>query len=233
MGAKKTAEPLNQRMRMVKDVPVILLPNAVLFPRTLLPVQITEKHTIHLVLDALRTDKAVGVVLRRRGNPLEKGLPAAPVGCIGQIESYEKMPMDRLNILLRGTVRFALIETVQMRPFLRAKVQPLHDEDFALTTAEKMRLFRHFKGRVEAYLEQILDIGLQPFLHSLEATCLESLIHQTVTYLDIGVNDKQRLLELPSLLIRYQFVKNEIEERLAALSCAENDNRLIIDPILN
>src|ERR1700759_1596489 len=96
-------------------LPVFPLPNLVFFPQTRLPLHVFEPRYRQMVADAIESQNRIGIVLLRPGwEPDYFGAPAIhPCGTLGIIEQAVSLDDGRFNILLRGEVRFRLIDEVQ------------------------------------------------------------------------------------------------------------------------
>src|ERR1041385_4835026 len=84
----------------LEELPLFPLPELVLLPGALLPLQIFEPRYRKLVRDALDGHKAMGIVCIPDPNQLDpRGLPAmASVGGVGTIIDYSELPSGRYNI---------------------------------------------------------------------------------------------------------------------------------------
>jgi len=110
-------------------VPLLPLPNVVLFPNTLLPLHIFEPRYRNLVEAALSLDRLMGVALLKPGWE-ETYYDCPPVYRtlgMGKIIEHEKLANGNYNIWLSGVQRVHVIHEVQERPFRVAKVQILND----------------------------------------------------------------------------------------------------------
>src|ERR1051325_4223863 len=91
-------------------VPLFPLPNAVLFPRAVLPLHIFEERYKTMTADALAGDKLVAMALLKSG--WEKSYysrpPIEPVVCVGKILAHEKLADGTYNFLLQGLQRAAI-----------------------------------------------------------------------------------------------------------------------------
>ncbi len=88
-------------------VPLFPLPSVVLFPRAVLPLHIFEPRYRMMTADALTGDRLVAMALLMPG--WEKTYyqrPAiAPVVCVGEILSHERLADGKYNFLLQGVTR--------------------------------------------------------------------------------------------------------------------------------
>ena len=98
-----------------REVPVMTLPNATLFPQALLPLYIFEPRYQQMVSDCL--DAAGQIAMASFAGERGKWQEAyhaqpelRPAVCVGQIIQHEALPDGRHNILLHGVCRAKIVE---------------------------------------------------------------------------------------------------------------------------
>ncbi|MFQ5631044.1 MAG: LON peptidase substrate-binding domain-containing protein [bacterium] len=220
----------------MKEIPVLPLSRAVLFPHGQLPIPIKENRSGFMIRDVLTIEKEIGVLYSKDpciSNLHKSALQKSLIGCVGIVEMFERLPLGRMNILLRGGSRFRVERLIQARPYYRAEIAYLDDNDFFLTEAEKKRLAGYLFQNIKTYLKTILKCETINLHWKFDQLNLERLINQAAMYLDMNLQEKQRILEFSSLETRYQFVSNFIEEGLAVARFSENRMCILENPILN
>lgn len=106
------------------------LPNLVLFPHTIQPLQIFEPRYLEMVDEALATDQLIAPVWLQPGweRTYDARPPIAPVACLGRILSHQRLADGRVNLLLQGVRRAAIRrELPATRTFRQAEVDVLDD----------------------------------------------------------------------------------------------------------
>ena len=100
---------------LLEELPVFPLPNAVLFPHTLLPLHVFEPRYRALVEHAMGADRRFGIAMLEDGyEPLYYGAPPVhPVLCVGEIVTLQALPDGRSNVLLRGVARGRIVEELR------------------------------------------------------------------------------------------------------------------------
>ena len=88
------------------------LPNLVMFPHVLQPLQIFEPRYCKMLEDALASDRLIATALLEPGweADYEGRPPIAPVVCLGRIISHHVVEENRHNILLMGLSRAEVIQ---------------------------------------------------------------------------------------------------------------------------
>jgi Lon protease-like protein len=108
-------------------LPLFPLPNVVLFPHMSLPLHIFEPRYRKMVKDALESHRTIGMVLLRPGfeADYEGRPPVFERGCAGKIVGSETLPDGRLNIVLKGAMRFRIAGEHAGEPYRLASVEAL------------------------------------------------------------------------------------------------------------
>ena len=219
-------------------IPIFPLPNVVFFPKVFLPLHIFEVRYKMMVLDALRGNQKIGMILLQEGWERDYfgAPPVHPIGCVGKIEAHEKLPQGRLNILLRGLSRFEIVDFAQHDPYRIARVRMLDDDPILLETDEQMAAREFFLNRFLRYLTDVLGVDLEERKLDRSAS-LESVVNQVAATLDIPILQKQHLLEIPAVAERFDVVRGIIDDRLQHAEKLRNVVRQIKivpdDPSLN
>lgn len=107
-------------------LPIFPLPEAVLFPRQILPLHIFEPRYRAMVAEARAGRGLIAVALLKPGYEPRYFTSNAPIHRlvgVGRIVACEQVGDGSFNIILRGEVRAALLEERSERPYRRARVR--------------------------------------------------------------------------------------------------------------
>lgn len=191
-------------------IAVFPLSGALLLPRSRLPLHIFEPRYLQMVQDALKTDeRLIGMV---QPNPVtgREGHGLQRIGCVGRITQFSETEDGRYMITLGGLSRFRVLGEVEsFLPYRRCEVswegfeQDLQDGDCDAgfhREAFLRVLDRYFDKR-----------GLSADWDQLKEADNELLINSLSMMLDFDVEDKQALLEAPSLQTRRETLVTLIE----------------------
>jgi Lon protease-like protein len=182
-------------MKLPERVAVMSLPNAILFPRVLLPLYIFEPRYKEMLEDCLAGDRMFAVALLRKGWEHEGRNPAPyPVATVGVIRTCVGRPDGTSNLILEGVARVSIVEYVRQRPYRVARVEPL--EDFGSGTAtESEPLVKTVSKLIDARARLGAEIP-KSVVHSLLSAKNLSYLSDLASYtlLD-SYHDKQLMLE--------------------------------------
>jgi len=109
-------------VKLPREVPVMTLPNATLFPQALLPLYIFEPRYRQMLADALHSNRMFSVAMRRPGSSRETPLPVAGVGLIRVSVGHKD---GTSHLILQGLARVELEEAVRYRPYRVQRIRPL------------------------------------------------------------------------------------------------------------
>ncbi len=190
-------------------IPIFPLPNVVLFPSVFLPLHIFEPRYRQMLADALRGDRIIGIVLLKGGrDDIEEPPPIYPIGCAGLISHAETLQDGRSNIILRGILRFRVVEEEGDREYRLARVEPLHEAASDAIRAEvrqaRTQLQRLLAGQLEAAGGEAMVPG---------DMADGDLVNTLAQYLDFDPLEKQALLESDDVASRSRALIELIELR--------------------
>ena len=195
-------------------LPLFPLPNLVFFPHTRLPLHVFEPRYRQMVQDALDGDQRFGIVLLRPGWESDYyGAPAVySTGTLATIEQAVPLEDGRFNILVRGDIRFRILEEVSRVPYRTARVvaEPERARDSGRAYAQREWL----ADLSRQYLRYLPD---QTAVPEIETVDLDALTNALIMSLNLDVEEKQRLLEMSDAAERAEQVGTELANRIESL----------------
>ena len=109
-------------MKIPREVPVMTLPNATLFPQALLPLYIFEPRYRQMLADALHSTRMFSVAMQRQGTSRETPSPVAGLGLIRVSVGHRD---GTSHLILQGLARVELEEAVRYKPYRVQRIKPL------------------------------------------------------------------------------------------------------------
>jgi len=192
-------------------IPIFPLPGALLLPRARLPLHIFEPRYLQMIEDAMKTPARLIGMIQPREVPNghgEKRLHA--IGCAGRITGFSETEDGRYMISLTGISRFRVTEEISgFTPYRRCAVDwaPFSrdlgatETDPAFDRSGFMELLARFFSAME----------LSTDWSSLKEAEPELLINSLSMLCPFSHEDKQALLEAPSLTTRRETMVTLIE----------------------
>jgi ATP-dependent Lon protease len=196
-------------------LPVLALKNMVMLPGIILPVTVGREKSVAAVNAAYKADKTIAVLAQRDSEveePLDSDL--YETGVVAKIVKLIKMPDGTSTAILQGRRRFNVLEFAAHEPFLKAKIEALHD-----VIDENEIEFLALTATMKDMAEQIVD--LSPNIPNDAVNMLKGinnakfLMHFIASNLNIEVTDKQQIIETDNISLRAElilrFMSNEIK----------------------
>lgn len=108
----------------MKELPIFPL-STVLFPGMALPIHVFQERYRIMIRDCLVEKRPFGVVLIEQGSETGTVKRFFDVGTSASIDRVEKLPEDRMNVIVTGQERFRIDDVIERRPYLLARVDAL------------------------------------------------------------------------------------------------------------
>src|ERR1700736_1052095 len=168
--------------------------NVVLFPHMALPLHVFEQRYRQMIGDCLEEGHSFGVVAIREGS--ETG-PSTPydVGTLAKIVRIDRLDDGRMNLLVMGASRFAVVRTADDRPYLRGEIRIIPESGDDLDATARLTevtavSFRQYSNLLRELVGRQPDEAEPP----MEPELLSYLI---AAALNLQVPEKQTLLAEP------------------------------------
>jgi ATP-dependent Lon protease len=130
------------------------LPNAILFPQTLLPLYIFEPRYRQMLVDSLNTDRMFSIAMQRPGRTRETPSPVAGLGLIRVSVGHND---GTSHLILQGIARVELTDTIRYKPYRIQRIRPLNSPPCNDLVVDALL------AKVRELLQERVDLGL-PFL---------------------------------------------------------------------
>jgi ATP-dependent Lon protease len=140
-------------MKIPREVPVMTLPNATLFPQALLPLYIFEPRYRQMLADALHSNRMFSVAMQKLGSTRESPSPVAGLGLIRVSVGHRD---GTSHLILQGLTRVELEETVRYKPYRVQRIKALQAAPCDNVKVDALL------AKMRELLEERLNLGL-PF----------------------------------------------------------------------
>lgn len=195
---------------MTVELPIFPLP-IVLYPREERPLHIFETRYKDMVRFCLDEDIAFGMILVLDGK-------FAHTGCTARIEKVLHIFEDgRMDILVKGEMRFRLLEIEQEHSYLTGKVQYFREP--------MLTLRRSLREKVVAQHLKWMEMTHEKFrLHDYEVDWVSYII---ASQLPLSIEKKQQILHTPAENDRLAILATYLEEQLPKVGKVIQTQRII------
>lgn len=201
-------------MKRFKDlpgmIPVFPLPGALLLPRARLPLHIFEPRYLAMLDDCLKTDTRLIGMVQPHVVPGRDQDGLHRIGCAGRISQFSETEDGRYMITLTGLSRFRVLKEVDgFTPYRRCEVswdgferdQQGTESDDSFDRSRFMNLLNRY------FTAQELSADWE----TLQEADDELLVNSLSMLLEFTPEDRQALLEAPSLSTRRETLVTLIE----------------------
>src|SRR5512140_756113 len=201
------------------DLGILPLRDTLLFPQAILPLAVARESSVSLVNDAVKERKVIGVVTQRDpavDEPVESDL--FQIGTLTHIHKMFRFPDGSLRLVVQGIQRFRILQVTQYRPFLRARVELIRDEEMGEHEVEIRALAQSVLG----FFQRVVE--LSPTLSD-ELATLAANIHEPARLADfiagnlptLNTAQKQEFLETLDVRARLERIDKVLVKDLEVL----------------
>jgi ATP-dependent Lon protease len=206
-------------MKLPRDVPVMTLPNATLFPQAFLPLYIFEPRYRLMLAEALHSNRMFAVAMQRPGSTRETPVPVAGLGLIRVAMGHRD---GTSHLILQGLARVELEQAVRYKPYRIQRIRPLQTPPCDNVTVDALiaKVRELLVERIELGLTSPLSMGsLVKADSNPPASSPKEIVHclDSFTNLDHAVDLVSRAV-LPSAVERQAILETvDVEARLRRL----------------
>ncbi|MEM1360256.1 MAG: LON peptidase substrate-binding domain-containing protein [Pseudomonadota bacterium] len=191
-------------------IPVFPLPGALLLPRAKLPLHIFEPRYLAMLDDTLKTSHRLIGMVQPREVPGSNSNKLHTIGCAGRVTAFSETEDGRYMITLSGASRYRIKREIGgFTPYIRADVDwSGFDRDLGHAEKDEGIDRTHLMELLKRFFEAK---GLSTDWDSLKEADCELLINSLSMLCPFELEDKQALLEAPSLRTRRETLVTLIE----------------------
>ena len=186
-------------------LPILGLSDIVIFPGMVAPLLVETPQSIKLIDDVVGGDRLMGVVLQRKAEEANP-LPAEmfDVGCAARVLKMLKFPDNTVRVLVEGLWRIRINAYTRQDPYLSARFELLKDvnED----TLESTAMMRNAQSQFHEIIKLSPALSEQVKIASLNTEDPGHFTDLIAANLNLGLNDRQKLLETVSVKARFGFL---------------------------
>jgi len=194
-----------------QTIPVFPLPGALLLPRARLPLHIFEPRYLQMLDDTMKTPHRLIGMIQPREVPGGTSPPRLhAIGCAGRLTAFSETEDGRYMITLSGISRYRILRQVEgFSPYIRCDVSwDGFERDMGGVEKDASFARASFLALLGRYFAQQ---NLSTDWDSIKEAEDELLVNSLAMLLPFDPEDKQALLEAPSLTTRRETLVTLIE----------------------
>ncbi|HSY25373.1 MAG TPA: LON peptidase substrate-binding domain-containing protein, partial [Polyangiaceae bacterium] len=216
----------------VEVLPILPLRNSVVFPASVVPINVGRPRSVRLVEDLAGLDRAVvGIVSQRDADVDEPRFAELyDVGTIARVVKVLRLGPSNYSVVLHGLARFQIVQHTALEPYMRARVKRIPEDlerDVELdalgaSLREGMRQLLLLMPNLPRETAGILD-------NVRESGALADLIASNLAPEQANVADKQRILATFEPKARVRAVLGIVRRQLELLRVKKEVSSMIAD----
>jgi ATP-dependent Lon protease len=207
-----------------EQLSILPLRNSVLFPGSIIPIDVGRRKSVRLVEEAISKERPVIGILTQRDarteDPTDNDM--YQVGCAARILKVIKLAKDNFSVILQGVSRIRIAEYSQQEPFIVARVQAIPDP--TTTDVELDALVMNLKDIAKRVIKLMPELPKEASALVDSVTEPGQLADLITSNLDIQVDEKQDVLETFDLKARMRTVLQFLSRQLEVLKVREKIN---------
>lgn len=222
--------PSDSEPRQAERVPVLPLRNSVLFPMSVVPINVGRPRSVRLVEELEVEGSIVGVIAQRDPSVVEPTFDDLySVGTLARVVKVIRINANSYSVVLNGVGRFHVLEPLGLEPYMRANVvrqpdEPADDadniEELAAELRDKTReaisLMPDLPKETASILDNVRDPG-----------SLADLIASNFPEELASVAVRQKVLEATGHAARVALVSKMLDRQLEGLQIKAEISNLV------
>jgi len=199
---------MKEIVNLPSRIPIFPLSNFIIFPDTMVPLNIFEPRYIQMIDDCMKSDRIIGMIQPK--NSSGKVPELYNIGCAGKITSFNETNDGRYLIVINGISRFKIIKEINSEKLYRKFDVSFNEYNKDTSTSpieikfsDLELIFKNFKSLFQTK-------GYSINWKELEKQSLDQTINTLSMASPFSLEEKQILLESVDLKTR----KQKLEEIL-------------------
>jgi ATP-dependent Lon protease len=215
-----------------ETIPILPLRNSVVFPASVVPINVGRARSVRLVEDLVGQERAVvGIVSQKDAEVDEPSFQELyEVGTVARVVKVIRLGPSNYSVVLHGLARLRVHGLAGLEPYMRAKVKRVPEDlerDLELDKLgqqlrEAMREVLTMMPNLPKETAGVLD-------NVRESGSLADLIASNLTQEQASLQDKQRILETFDSKARVRAVLGIVQKQLEVLRVRREVSNMVAD----
>jgi ATP-dependent Lon protease len=218
-----------ERASRPERIAILPLRNSVLFPMSVVPINVGRPRSVRLVEDLVGNERAlVGVLTQKNAEtvePIFEDLYA--VGTLARVVKVIRLGPSNYSVVLNGLGRFRLTAVHGLEPYMRADVQRVAEEPDPSTPAETGQRLRERTREVLALMPNLPKETASILDNVREPGALADLIASNFPEEQAGIAVRQGILEAFEVKKRVELVLAMVERQLEVLRAKDRISSVV------
>jgi ATP-dependent Lon protease len=209
----------NKNFSIPEVIPILPLHNVLVFPKMMIPLEVLGSNSIFLVDEAMTKDRLIGLIMAKKE-------PDSPdyhykledlqnIGTCTAIIRMAKVSDSRTQILLRGINRYQILELLDGKPYLQARIKVIEDTEVKDIETEALM------ANLVVLFDRILKLSpfLPPEFGPMAKSITEAgvLADMIASIINAPVEEKQKVLEITDTKQRLKELTRVVNHQMEIL----------------
>jgi ATP-dependent Lon protease len=205
-------------------ISILPLRNSVLFPGSIIPIDVGRRKSVRLVEEAISKERPViGILTQKDARTEDPGEgDMYHVGCAARILKVIKLAKDNFSVILQGVARVKVSDFLSHDPFITARVGAMPDP--TTTDVELDALVMNLKDIAKRVIKLMPELPKEAGALVDSVTEPGQLADLITSNLELQVDEKQDILETFDLKTRMRKVLQFLSRQLEVLKVREKIN---------
>jgi len=205
-------------------ISILPLRNSVLFPGSIIPIDVGRRKSVRLVEEAISKERPViGILTQRDARTEDPGDgDMYQVGCAARILKVIKLAKDNFSVILQGVARVKVSDYLSHDPFITARVSAVPDP--TTSDVELDALVMNLKDIAKRVVKLMPELPKEAGALVDSVTEPGQLADLITSNLELQVDEKQDILETFDLKTRMRKVLQFLSRQLEVLKVREKIN---------
>ncbi|MDI6776543.1 MAG: endopeptidase La [Syntrophales bacterium] len=230
MAEEKQPEELKAG-NIPKILPLLPIFNIVVFPKMMIPLEVSGDQSSTLIDEAMAKDRLVGLVMAKKP-PLETRYQPGDFYDIGTAVMILKMAKgadNKAQLLVQGIGRFKIADFVEGKPYLQTQVEAIEDQE--TKDLETEALMTNLVGLFDRVVQLSPFLPQEFGLMAKSITEPGTLADMVASIINSSMEEKQKILETMDVKQRLKEVTRLINHQLEILELSNKIQSQVKDDI--
>jgi len=216
----------------IELLPILPLRNSVVFPASVVPINVGRPRSVRLVEDLVGLDRAVVGIVSQRDAEIDEPRyeDLYDIGTVARVVKVLRLGPNNYSVVLHGLARFQIVQRATLEPYMRARARRVAEDlerDAELDalgaslregTRQVLSLMPNLPRETAGILDNVRESG-----------ALADLIASNLSPDQASVSDKQQILETFEPKARVRAVLAIVNRQLEMLRVKKEVSSMIAD----
>ncbi len=223
---------MTEGSRTLETLPILPLRNSVVFPASVVPINVGRARSVRLVEELLEKERAVVGIVSQKDSDVDEPMfdDLYQIGTVARVVKVIRIGPSNYSVVLHGLARLEMLGQASLEPFMTAKIRRIAED------LERDAELDSLGAKLREVMREVL--ALTPSLPKETASVLDNvresgaladLVASNLTPEQATVADKQKVLETYDAKARVRVVLAMVQRQLDMLKVRQEVSTLVAD----